>query len=72
MKYETLSEDMLIYYIGGGCEKGSRAFEGCQAELNRRLANKSVDVSKRALWISIVSAGAALCSAIVSIAQLFN
>ncbi|MCH2258519.1 MAG: hypothetical protein MK088_17985 [Alteromonas sp.] len=38
MDYRNASDEQLVRMIGGGAMPGSMAFEGCQAELNRRLA----------------------------------
>ena len=60
MDYRNASDEQLVRTIGGGAMPGAMAFEGCQAELNRRLAEKSVNVATKALWISGISAFAAL------------
>jgi hypothetical protein len=37
MDYRNASDEQLVRTIGGGAMPGAMAFEGCQAELKRKL-----------------------------------
>lgn len=44
MEHQMISDKKLIEYIGDGSHPGSQIYEGCQAELNRRLSEISLNI----------------------------